>query len=165
MIFANANPQFIPDLDKAIDYFKGDKQVNVAKEVGKFFYNKKQWNNAIKYYEISERNSGLDVETVLLWLQSNIELKQFEPVAKKASVMIETYPAEPQFYFYAGMACNQLQLFAKAKEILEMGLDYVVENKDLEINFNIQLGEAYSGNPAKKELHFNKANQLLKEKK
>lgn len=167
LIFANANPQFIPDLDKAIDYFKGDKQVNVAKEVGKFFYNKKQWNNAIKYYEISERNSGLDVETVLLWLQSNIELTQFEPVAKKASVMIETYPAEPQFYFYAGMAYNQLQLFAKAKEILEMGLDYVVENKDLEINFNIQLGEAYSGlgNPAKKELHFNKANQLLKEKK
>ncbi|WP_348824614.1 tetratricopeptide repeat protein [Flavobacterium aestuarii] len=168
LIFATANPQFLPDLDKAIDYFKNDKQVNVAKEVGKFYYNKKQWDKAVKYYEMSEKNSlELDVETILLWLQANIELKQFEPVGKKATAMIETYPAEPQFYFYAGLAYNQLQLFAKAKEILEMGLDYVVENKDLEINFNIQLGEAYSGlgNAAKKELYFNKANQLLKEKK
>ena len=48
-----------------------------------------------------------------------------------------------------------------------MGLDYVVENKDLEINFNIQFGEAYNGlgDAVKKELYFNKANQLLKEKK
>ena len=81
--------------------------------------------------------------------------------------MIETYTAEPQFYYYAGLGNNQLQLFKRAKDILEMGLDYVVENKDLEINFNIQLGEAYNGlgDAVKKELYFNKANQLLKEKK
>jgi hypothetical protein len=26
-----------------------------------------------------------------------------------------------------------------------MGMDYVVENRELEINFNIQLGETYNG--------------------
>jgi hypothetical protein len=48
-----------------------------------------------------------------------------------------------------------------------MGMDYVVENKELEINFNIQLGEAYNGlgDFKKKDLFFAKANQLLKEKK
>jgi tetratricopeptide (TPR) repeat protein len=168
LLFANANPQFEPDLDHAITYFKNDKEVNVPKEIGKFYYNKKQWNKAIKYYEISEKsNSEVDLENSLLWLQANTELKQFEPVVKKAMAMIDTYPAEPQFYYYAGLANNQLQSFKKAKDILEMGLDYVVENKGLEINFNIQLGEAYSGlgDAAKKELYFNKANQLLKEKK
>lgn len=168
LLFANANPQFTADLDKAIGYFKNDKEVNVAKEIGKFYHNKKQWDKAIKYYEMSEKNnSEVDLETNLLWLQVNTELKQFEPIVKKSMALIETYPAEPQFYYYAGLANNQLQLFKKAKDILEMGFDYVVDNKDLEINFNIQLGEAYSGlgDSAKKELYFNKANQLLKEKK
>ncbi|WP_100844993.1 lipopolysaccharide assembly protein LapB [Flavobacterium sp. 5] len=168
LLFSNANPQFTADLDNAIGYFKNDATVNVAKEIGKFYHNKKQWDKAIKYYEMSERsNSEVDLETNLLWLQANTELKQFEPVLKKAIVMIDTYPAEPQFYYYAGMANNQLKFFKKAKDILEMGFDYVVENKDLEINFNIQLGEAYSGlgDVAKKELYFNKANQLLKGKK
>jgi tetratricopeptide (TPR) repeat protein len=168
LLFANINSQFISDLDNAIGYFKNDKEINVAKEIGKFYHNKKQWANAIKYYELSDKNnSEVDLETNMLWLQANTELKQFESVVKKAMVLIETYPAEPQFYYYAGMANNQLQLFKKAKEILEMGLDYVVENKNLEINFNIQLGEAYNGlgDTSKKELHFNKANELLKEKK
>ncbi|OOG70179.1 lipopolysaccharide assembly protein LapB [Flavobacterium sp. A45] len=168
LLFANANTQFVPDLDTAIGYFKNEKTINVAKEIGKFYHNKKQWVQAIKYYELSEKNSSdVDLETNMLWLQANTELKQFEPVVKKAMTMIDTYPAEPQFYYYAGMANNQLQLFKKAKDILEMGLDYVVENKNLEINFNIQLGEAFSGlgDASKKELYFNKANQLLKEKK
>lgn len=168
LLFANANPQFTTDLDKAIGYFKNDKEINVAKEIGKFYHNKKQWDKAIKYYDMSEKNnSEADLETNLLWLQANTEFKQFESVAKKAMTMIDTYPAEPQFYYYAGLANNQLQFFKKAKDILEMGFDYVVENKELEINFNIQLGEAYSGlgDTAKKELYFNKANQLLKEKK
>ena len=168
LLFTNANPQFIPDLDNAIGYFKNDTTVDVPKEIGKLYHSKKQWDKAIKYYEMSEKNRPeVDLERSLLWLQANTELKQFEPVLKKSMAMIDTYPAEPQFYYYAGLANNQLQLFKKAKEVLEMGLDYVVENKDLEINFNIQLGEAYSGlgDTAKKELYFNKANQLLKGKK
>ena len=81
--------------------------------------------------------------------------------------MVETFPTQPEFYYYAGLAYNQLKEFKKAKDLLEMGMDYVVENKELEINFNIQLGEAYNGlgDFKKKELFFSKANQLLKEKK
>lgn len=168
LLYANENPQFTTELDNAIGYFKNDTSVNVPKEIGKFYQNKKQWDKAIKYYEMSEKNSfEVDLETNILWLQVHTELKQFESVLKKSIVMIDTYPAEPQFYYYAGMANNQLQFYKKAKDILEMGIDYVVENKDLEINFNIQLGEAYNGlgDSGKKELYFNKANQLLKEKK
>ena len=46
-------------------------------------------------------------------------------------------------------------------------MNYIIENESLEINFNIQLGEAYSGlgDTAKKELYFNNANQLIKGKK
>jgi tetratricopeptide (TPR) repeat protein len=65
------------------------------------------------------------------------------------------------------LANNQLQQFKKAKEMLEMGLDYLGNDVVLEINFNIQLGEAYNGlgDFKKKEQFFSKANQLLKDKK
>ena len=51
LIFTNTNPAFAPDLEKAIGYFDNDPEVNVAKEIGKFYHNKKQWDKAILYYE------------------------------------------------------------------------------------------------------------------
>ncbi|SHF86051.1 Tetratricopeptide repeat-containing protein [Flavobacterium fluvii] len=168
LIFVTKNPQYGPDLEKAITYFDKDPNINVAKEIGKYYHNKKQWDKAIYYYELSLKNSsGQDVETNLLLLQAYVETKQFELVAKKATPLVETFPTQPQFYYYSGMAYNQLQQFKKAKEMLEMGMDYVVDDLPLEINFNIQLGEAYNGlgDFKKKEQYFSKANQLLKNKK
>ena len=167
LIFTYKNPEYTTDLEKAIGYFDTDPSIDVNKEVGKFFNAKKQWDKAVKYYQKSvDRKSEQAVETNLLLLQAYTEMKQFDVVAKKALEMLETFPAQPQFYYYAGLAKNQLQEFKKAKDLLEMGMDYVVENKELEVNFNIQLGEAYNGlgDFKKKELFFSKANQLLKEK-
>ena len=168
LIFTDKNPQYSADLEKAVGYFDKDTAVDVAKEIGKFFHAKKQWDKAIHYYEKSVSKESVDVvETNLLLLQAHTEQKQFDIVAKKALVLIETFPTQPQFYYYTGLAYNQLQQFKKAKDLLERGMDYVVENKELEINFNIQLGEAYNGlgDFKKKDLFFSKANQLLKEKK
>ena len=168
LIFTDKNLQYSADLEKAVGYFDKDTAVDVAKEIGKFFHAKKQWDKAIHYYEKSVSKESVDVvETNLLLLQAHTEQKQFDVVAKKALVLIETFPTQPQFYYYTGLAYNQLQQFKKAKDLLEMGMDYVVENKELEINFNIQLGEAYNGlgDFKKKDLFFSKANQLLKEKK
>ncbi|MCL6460736.1 MAG: tetratricopeptide repeat protein [Flavobacterium micromati] len=168
LIFTDINPQYGADLQKAVGYFENDKTVDEAKEVGKFFHVKKQWENAIKYYEISLSNGlGDTIETHLLLLQAHTELRQFDVVFSKAIALVDTFPTQPQFYYYAGLAKNQMKEFKKAKDFLEMGMDYVVENLDLEINFNIQLGEAYNGlgDFKKKEQYFSKANQLLKDKK
>ncbi|WP_281336773.1 tetratricopeptide repeat protein [Flavobacterium eburneipallidum] len=162
--FVNKNPQYGADLEKAIAYLENDPNVNVAKEIGKYFHNKKQWDKAIHYYELSLKNKVDDAEANLLLLQGYVETKQFDLVAKKASAMVELFPSQPQFYYYSGMANNQLQQFKKAKEMLEIGLDYLVDDVKLEVNFNLQLAEAYNGlgDFKKKEQYFSKANQLLK---
>jgi len=168
LIYANKNPQYAPDLEKAIAYFDNDKEVDVAKEIGKFYHSKGQFENAIKYYEKDlKTNSDTDRETNLLLLEAYVQAKQFEPMTKRAMNMIEVYPSQPQFYYYAGLGNNQLKQFKNAKTVLEMGLDYVVDDKTLEANFNIQLGEAYNGlgDAKKKEEYFLKANELLKKKK
>lgn len=168
LIYTNKNPQYAPDLEKAIGYFDNDPNVDVAKEIGKFYHSKNQFENAIKYYEKDlKTNSDTDRETNLLLLDAYTQVKQFEPLTKRAMMMIEVYPSQPQFYYFAGMGSNQLKQFKNAKTVLEMGLDYVVDDAKLEANFNFQLGEAYNGlgDAKKKEEYFLKANELLKKKK
>ncbi|OYX84986.1 MAG: cytochrome C biosynthesis protein [Flavobacteriales bacterium 32-34-25] len=168
LIYLNTNPQLTPVLDKAIGYFDNDTNVNVAKEIGKYYHNKKQFDKAVKYYQLSFKKNNLDeVETSLLLLDIYTKQAEFDKALKIANDMVALYPAQPQFYYYAGLAYNQLQQFKKAKEMLEMGMDYVVEDISLEINYNIQLGEAYNGlgDANKKEFYFSKANELLKKQK
>lgn len=167
LIFIKDKPQFDSDLEKAISYFDNDKEVKVAKEIGKFYHNKKNWDKSILFYEMHLKKNPEDLETVLLLLEAYTEKGQFDVVAKKADAMMQLFPTQPQFYYYAGLAYNQLKVFKTAKDALEMGRDFVVDNIPLEINFNIQLGEAYNGlgDMKKKEAYFSKAEKLLKQKK
>ena len=164
LIFAKNNPGYDADLLKAVSYFKSDNSVSVAKEVGRFFQTKKDWKQAKSYFEMDLAQNPNDLETALLLFQTYVELEDYTVLVKKSEEMTELFPSQPDLYYYAGLANNQLKKFGKAKDYLESGMDYVIENKVLEINFNIQLGEAYNGlgDNKKKELYFKKADQLLK---
>jgi tetratricopeptide (TPR) repeat protein len=164
LIFAKSNASYESDLLKAVSFFKSDTEVAVAKEVGKFFQSKNNWNQAKEYYEMHVANNPNDLETALLLFQTYVKLEDFETLGKKSELMTELFPSQPDLYYFAGLANNQLKKFGKAKDYLESGMDYVIDNKALEINFNIQLGEAFNGlgDQKKKELYFKKADQLLK---
>jgi tetratricopeptide (TPR) repeat protein len=167
LIFAKNNPKYEPDLDKAISYFDNDKEVRVAKEIGKFYYSKSNFGKAIKYLNMHLISDQDDVETQLLLLQAYTENQQFNDLAKRADDLTQLFPTQPQFYYYAGLANNQLKNFKKAITILDSGLDFVIDDATLEINFNIQLGEAYNGlgDANKKEKYFSKADELIKKQK
>lgn len=167
LIFAKNNPKYETDLDKAISYFDNDKEVRVAKEIGKFYYSKANWPKAVKYLEMHLKNAEDDIETQLILMQAYTENQQFDALSRKADNLTQLFPTQPQFYYYAGLANNQLKAFKKAATYLESGLDFIIDDQALEINFNIQLGEAYNGlgDNNKKEKYFTKANELIKKQK
>lgn len=167
LIFTQKNPNYSNELSKAISYFENDKEVKVAKEIGKFYVNKKDWPNAVKYFEMHLKSNADDVETGLLLMQSYVEKADFATLLVKSEEWIQLFPTQPQFYYYQGLGYNQNKEYKKAKDILEMGMDYLVDDVATEINFNIQLGEAYHGlgDEKKKEIYFTKANELLKKKR
>ena len=164
LIFAKDKPQYEPDLEKAIGLMSNDREVAVAKEIAKFYHSKNKWAQAAKYYDMHLKSSPDDIESMLLWFEVLGQQGLYEPVAKRAAEMIDLYPLQPQFYYYAGLAQNQLKNHKKAKDFLEAGLDFVVDDPQAEAKFNIQIGEAYHalGDESKKEIHFRKAEALLK---
>lgn len=167
LIFVNNTNSFDKELEKAVDYFGEDTSINVSKEIGIFFRNKKKADKAIYYFERSLMKQKDDILVIELLLEAYADSNQFDKVSKKAEGFLELYPTHARLYFYAGLAQNQLKNYKKAIALLNSGMDFVVDDVDLEINFNIQLGEAYNGlgDQTKKYTYFNKAEQLLKQKK
>jgi tetratricopeptide (TPR) repeat protein len=167
LIFTKSNPQFDKDLDHAIGYFDNDKEVQVAKEIGKFYQNKKDWSKAIHYYEMHLKTTNDDMQTILLLMQAYTENLQFDKLNKASEEQMQLFPSQPQLYYFNGLANNQLKNYKKAKDILESGVDFIIDDTSLEINFNLQLGEAYNGlgDFKKKDIYFSKANDLIEKQK
>lgn len=164
LIFVLKNPTFETQLNKATSYFENDSEFNVYKEIGKFYYKKKNWELAIKNLE---KASNTDLETNIFLLASYEETAQFEILESKASELIDTYPNQPEYYFFAGKASNQLKSYKKATDFLESGIDYVVDNIALEIDFLMQLADAAKGlgNTQKSDQYLAKANNLKTKQK
>lgn len=167
LLFAKDKPLFEKDLDKAITYFDNDKEVRVAKEIGKFYHSKKTWDKAIKYYKMHLNTVSDDYETSNLLAECYKEAQQYEALAKFSEEQSQLFPSQPDMYYYLGYAYNKLKNFKKAKESLETGLDFIVDNAKLEAAFYNQLIECYSGlgDAKKKEYYTNKQLEAQKMQK
>lgn len=165
LLFIQDKPQFDADFDKAVGLLVQDPIVAVNKEVGKFYQRKKNAVKAIYFYTKQLLLTPDDVESLRLLCDLYTETGQFSVLVTMAAEAVDRFPLQPQWYYYSGLANNQLKNSAAAIAILESGLEYVVDDKALEINFYIQLGEAHHnlGNFSQKEFYFNKAEMLVQQ--
>jgi tetratricopeptide (TPR) repeat protein len=65
--------------------------------------------------------------------------QDFQRLVQKAIEFLELFPTQSNYYYYAGWGYNQVKNYKKAKEYLENGLDFVVDDQPLEILFYEQL--------------------------
>ncbi len=164
LIFSKGKSQYDADIDKAIDLLSNDREVDVAKEIGKFYHSKSDFQKAIRFYEKFLADNPSDYEANILILQALADSKDFGQLESKSDDMLAIYPAQPQSYYFSGLAKNQLKKYKAATDVLESGLDFLIDDIQLEVNFYIQLGEAANGlgDAKTKEKWFVKADTLLK---
>ncbi len=74
----------------------------------------------------------------MLLLQSYLKKEDFKTIATETENLIEIFPLQPDLFYLAGLANNKLTHYKKAKDFLETGLDFLVDNAGLEINFYAQ---------------------------
>ena len=86
-----------------------------------------------------------DIETNVLLLDMYSKNKNYDLILEKSNALIELFPLQPQYYYYAGLANNQMLKYTQAKEILNAGIDFVVNDQNLEMNIYVQLSIAFNG--------------------
>lgn len=167
LIYVVKTNSFYNELEQAVDYFQEDKTVNVAKEIAKFFYNKSNFDQTTFYLEKALANDPNDFESVTLLLDNYVNAKNYDALANRSEIFIDLFPSQPKIYYYAGFANNQIKKHKKAISFLENGLEFVVDNVDLEVHFNVQLAEAYRelGDETKSKFYFARAEELYNKKK
>lgn len=72
------------------------------------------------------------------------ELSRYDSLEHHSKVAIELFPSQPVYYLYNGVANNQLKDYSKATRSLKAGIDFVIDNKTLVIQFLSALGDAYN---------------------
>jgi len=156
--FSNANPDVIQPLKEIVVNFEADENLAVLKEIGKYYQNKNHWNLASEFYDLYEKKNPEDLENLLLLNESLYQLRDWDALNNKSSLLIQSFPLQPQFYWYKGVALLNLKDIKNAQKIAEEGLEYVVENPTLSKNFYKLLSQIaeQQGDQKMKEIYLKK---------
>jgi len=161
--FVGANPQYEEDLLEVTSNVSESESAKTNAELGEYYFKKGDKKKALEYYRntrnIEPDNFGV-LRNVLLLL---IDTKDYEKAVTESAEAIENYPAQPVLYLINGVALNELQRGQEAIEILESGLDYIIDDTKMESDFYSQLSESYKqdNNTIKAESYAKKAKELM----
>ena len=88
-----------------------------------------------------------DSSKYVIWdqlLRMDVELDDYESMAKTSQRAMELFPEQPLPYLFSGVSNFQLKNYDKAVKSLKRGAGFVVENDALLENFYTYLGDAYN---------------------
>jgi predicted Zn-dependent protease len=87
----------------------------------------------------------------------------FKKLLNESQEALDSYPLQPYFYYAYGTALNNTGNPNKGIEVLESGLDYLLDDEGLRNKIYMQLSEGYSkiGNTQKANEYLNKINSGL----
>ncbi|CAN5350644.1 hypothetical protein BH23BAC2_BH23BAC2_08550 [soil metagenome] len=163
--FVLANPEFEDELQEVTALFaEMENSPGIYQKLGEYFLLKDQKEQALTYFEkgLSKNLDNLDLlqKTILLQLS----VSKFREAGELSNNALEIFPGQPLLYLVRGVALNNLKEFKEADQILTFGLDYVIENKKMEVDFYEQLSIANLGlgNAGKAKEFQDKANDINK---
>ncbi len=160
--FVSQNPQYESDLVEVTTLVGDSNNGKTYVEVAQYYVLKEDKAKALEYYKkainIEDGNFGILRNILLL----EIDLGQYEVAQDESHNALQNYPSQPILYLINGVALNNLKKANEAVEVLEMGLDYIIEDPKMESDFYKQLSIAYTllNNTSKAKTFSDKAKQL-----
>ncbi|CAH8282782.1 tetratricopeptide repeat protein [Mariniflexile fucanivorans] len=160
--FVGENPQYEADLVEATALVGDSNNSKTLIELGQYYLSKNNKPKALEYFEAALKIDSENFNVLRNVLLLYIDLQKFDVAEKKSNEVLQKYPAQPLFYLINGVALNQLNQPKKAVDILETGLDFIIDDTKMEIDFYKQLSNAYNSlnNTAKAKTFSDKAKQL-----
>ncbi len=122
------------------------KEAKAYSILGDFLYRDKKLAEAREAFRkvISIDSSKYDVWETLLIIDS--ELEDTSALLTESERATELFPEQPLLYLFSGIANFQLNKLDEAVKKLETGVNFVVENEKLSIQFYTYLGDIYYKN-------------------
>ncbi len=142
--FLARNPQIEADLEQVIAQFSEDGNGEVYEQLGDYYLAKDDKTTALRFYERGVALDPDDFSLIKNTLLLQIDEGNFEKAEILSTHALDTFPAQSLLYLLNGVANNRLGRSNKAVEMLETGLDFVLEDPKMERDFYRQLQEAYT---------------------
>ncbi|MFK7747485.1 MAG: tetratricopeptide repeat protein [Kordia sp.] len=92
---------------------------------------------------------------ILEQIEEALQTEAYKDANRLAKIGLSDFPSQPKLYLYNAKALNALKEYKKAIEMLEIGLDYIIDNAALEKEFYQTFVVAYKkmGNSKKEKLY------------
>lgn len=141
--FVAENPQYESDLVEITALVSEDKSVKTLLELAAYYMKSDDKDKALNYYLEALQQEPNNFNIIRDVLLIEIDLNKNAEAAKRSTEALDLFPAQPIFYLINGVANNKLSAPNKAIESLEMGLEFVVDNPQMESDFYKQLSVSY----------------------
>lgn len=111
--------------------------------VAEYYIEKGNKEKAIKYVRKATELSKSDFNLMLILFELSYDVKKFEDLYKDSEKYLNLYPNRPKIFLYNGIAAYEINKFDKAISALETGMDLVIENNELLVQFYYYLAESF----------------------
>ncbi len=108
-----------------------------------YLYSRRDFSSAEKYCKIAINKFPEDYTSWDYYFNILLVLNRLNALNTVSVKALEYFPNQASVYFYAGYSYFLIKKYKESVEYLEMGIDYVVENEELEKQFYLTLAECY----------------------
>lgn len=156
--FVNENPKYENELAEIVNQFSVENG-RVYEKLGDYYAAKGRKEDALNAYEKGIEGDPDNYNLLKNTLLFQIEFQKYEAAAILSSEGLEIFPAQALLYLLNGVANNGIQKSDSAIESLETGLDFIMEDPQMEQDFYKQLSLAYTtkGDTKKAKIYSDKA--------
>ena len=132
-----------PDND-TIMIVLGDYYYKKASQNDKVSKQKALQESIINYGEALKINPNrFDLWQKLMYM--HYDAKHWERLRSVAEDATRNFPLKPESYYFGSVACNQLEKYKRASELVDIGLSFIIDEPILESDLLGQRGEAFFG--------------------
>lgn len=164
LLFVNENPTFEKNLEEMVALFSRESNNNqVYKNLGNYYLEKEMITEALHYFELGLKSNANDYNLIKNTLLLQMDFNKFEEAENLSKSSLDLFPSQPLLYLLNGVANLNLENTSKAKLMLETGLDFLIDDTQMERDFYLQLSKVYEkeGNNSRATDYLDKANELL----
>jgi len=157
-----SNPEYEADLIDITSLIDGNKDAQTHSDLGQYYLKAGDKAKALSNFKEALKQSPNDFKLIKDVLLLQLDIKDYNAVIVDSERALELYPAQPILYLVNAVANNNLGEPKKAIDHLEMGLDYLIDNPNMEADFYSELSIAYKAlnNISKSEAFAKKAKAL-----